>query len=158
MIQYEVAVGFVVCFQAYHELVAFVVQADDSVLGALRSYIGIAAGGVVFGRVGKLVVDAPGEACICVFGDLVARRYARVYGKLVVEIVMVGTCAEIDDDAAGRFKVDFKVGTRTPGTVGCVEFKDLCLRDRIYRLEECCLRIGCPCARFRRRGARTRMR
>ena len=73
------------------------------------------------------MVDAPGEACVCVFGDLVARRYARVYGKLVAQVVMVGACAEIDDDAVGRFKVDFKVGTHTSSTIGCVEFKDLCL-------------------------------
>ena len=134
------------------------VQAYDSVLCALRSYIGIAAGGVVFGRVGKLVVDAPGEACICVFGELVARRYARVYGKPVAQVVVIGACAEIDDEAAGRFKVDFKVGTRTPGTVGCVEFKDLLPGGRIYRPGECCLRVGCPCVRFGHRGARTRMR
>ncbi len=41
--------------------------------------------------------------------------------------MVVGACAEIDDEAAGRFKVDFKVGTRAPGTVGCIEFKYLCL-------------------------------
>ena len=43
------------------------------------------------------------------------------------QVVVIGTRAEIDNDAVDRLKVDFKVSTRTPGSVGCVEFKDLCL-------------------------------
>ena len=41
--------------------------------------------------------------------------------------MVVGAHTDIGDDAAHGFEIGLKVGTGAPGTVGSVEFKNLCL-------------------------------